>query len=129
MSSFTKSRPSGKRTICVWSQTPEGALEQLDRHLRNNLVKSEDYVRAILCYHGNQNSNSKDVNNYALKFYTKYRKEELWISGVTAGSKCAAANATNQCLLLMGFSADVEKDIYTLPIGEKRVFKKNVGNT
>lgn len=124
MSTFTKYRPSGKRTTSVWSETPEGALEQLDRLLQNNLVKADDYVRAVLCYHGSLNSNHKDVNNYALKFYTKYRSEELWISGVVAGSKCAAANATNQCLMLMGFSPDVEKDIYTLPVGEKRTFEK-----
>lgn len=124
MSSFTKSRPSGKRTIYVWSETPEGALEQLDRHLQNNLVRVDDYVRAILCYHGQPNNNPKDTNNYALKFYTKYRSEELWISGIATGSRCAAANATNQCLMLMGFSPDVEKDIYDLPVGEKRTFEK-----
>ena len=124
MSSFTKSRKSGKRTISVWSETPEGALEQLDRHLQNNLVNADEYVRAELCYHGEPNGNTKDPNNYALKFYTKYRNEELWISGVAAGYKNTAAHATLQCLMLMGFTPDAEKDIYSLPLGEKNKFEK-----
>lgn len=126
MSSFTKSRPSGKRTISVWSTTPEGALEQLDRHLQSNLVRADEYVRAILCYQGTQTSNPDDANNYALKFFTKYRNEELWISGVVAGSKCAAAEATLQCLMLMGFVVDSEKEIYNLPVGEKHTFVKKM---
>ena len=126
MSSFTKFRKSGKRTISVWSETPEGALEQLDRHLQNNLVNVDEYVRAILCYHGEPNGNTKDSNNYALQFYTKYRNEELWISGVSAGSKNAGAYATLQCLMLMGFTPDAEKDIYSLPVGEKRTFVKKM---
>ena len=126
MSSFTKSRKSGKRSIYVWSETPEGALEQLDRHLQNNLINADDFVRAILCYHGKPNSNPKDPDNYALKFCTRYRNEELWISGVAAGSKCAAAHATLQCLMLMGFVVDAEKEIYNLPVGEKHTFVKKM---
>lgn len=126
MSSFTKSRPSGKRTICVWSENPEGALEQLDRHLQNNLISADNYIRAILCYHGETTADSKDPKNYALKFYTKYRNEELWISGVVAGSKCVAAEATLQCLMLMGFVVDSEKEIYSLPVGEKHTFVKKM---
>lgn len=126
MSSFTKSRRSGKRSVYVWAETPECALEQLDRHLQNNLINADNYVRAVLCYHGTSNADSKDPNNYALKFYTKYRNEELWISGVAAGSKCMAAHATHQCLLLMGFIVEAETDIYNLPVGEKKTFVKKM---
>lgn len=124
MSIYTKSTPSGKRTIKVWSETPRGALVQLDRLLQSAGINADNYVRAVLCYHGESNGDYNDDNNYVLKFYTKYRFEELWISGIAVGFKTEAAVATLQCLMLMGFSPDGEKDIYTLPVGEKRTFVK-----
>ena len=124
MSSFTKSRSNGNHMVLVWANGPEEALEQLDRHLQSNLINADDYVRAILCYQGEPSDDYNDPKNYALKLYSKYRKEELWISGVAAGSRCAAAHATLQCLLLMGFEVNADNDIYGLPVGEKHTFVK-----
>ncbi len=126
MSSFTKSFKSGKHILCVWANGPQEALEQLDRHIRTNLINPDDYVRAILCYNGPQSENSKDPINYALKVYSKYRREELWISGLATGSRRPGAQATVQCLMLLGFDVNPEKDIYKLPMGEKHTFVKSI---
>lgn len=126
MSSFTKSFKSGKHILCVWSTGPSEALEQLDRHLRTNLINADDYVRAILCYNGTPSEDSKNPANYALKVYSKYRREELWISGLETGSRRPAAQATLQCLMLLGFDVNPEKDVYGLPIGEKHTFVKTI---
>ena len=125
MSTVRRSLPSGKHLIYIWSpNNPAGALEQLDKHLRHDLIDADQYVRAILRYEGDADENFSNPRNYALKCYSKYRREELWISGVASSSKCAAADAALQCLLMLGFDVNPYDEIYDLPIGEKHTFIK-----
>lgn len=125
MASFAKTQCNGRRTLYDWFPgNPGNAMDSLDRHIRANMVNPEDFVRAVVCDNGAVNNNPEDPKNYALKFYSKDEKESYWISGLTAGPRSAGSYGMLQALILMGFEVNGDRDIYTLPLGKRKVFTK-----
>lgn len=125
MASFAKTQCNGRRTLYDWFPGNASlAMESLDRHIRANMIVPENFVRAVVCDNGIVNNNSDDPKNYALKFYSQDEKESYWIAGLSVGKRSSGSYGMIQALVLMGFDADGERDIYNLPQGKRKVFTK-----
>lgn len=114
----------GVRRIYVEVQEPIQALEALDKLLRTNMIEPKDYNYANLCDNGPANFEHDDPKNYPLKFKSRDRREELWLSCVSVGERNTGARAAVQALLLMGFDVNAERDVYYLAKGTEKVFNK-----
>ena len=124
MGSFSTTE-KGVRIMHIWApNNARLALEILDRHLRYGMICPKEYNRAVLLDNGPNNGNSEDPNNYTLKFESADRTEELWVSGVFVGPRSPESHGALQCLMLMGFDPDPERDIFQAQKGVRKVFSK-----
>ena len=127
MSIYVETTKTGRRIIKIWAHgKPECACSLLSSLIRDGMIKPDEYRTANFCWNGKETENPKALRNYALKFYTQYRKEEIRISGVGCGVRDFRAEATVQCLEMMGFEINSNDDVYDLPFGERRNFAKKL---
>lgn len=114
----------GVRRFYVEVEEPLHALEALDRLLRTDMVEPKEYDYAELCYCDKADLDWGNPDKYALKFKSRDRAEEVWLSALTTGSRDVGAHGTMQALILMGFQINTERDVYNLAKGTKKIFKK-----
>lgn len=125
MSTLIKSRDDGTREICIWSPgVTDTAIEMLDENIMDGTIIPEEFNRASLCYKKLASDNPTDPDEYPLKVYSEDGKTEVWISGITTGYRGTGPHGTVQALMLMGFEIDPERDVFTLPMGEEKMFEK-----
>ena len=102
--SFNSTVLHGVRRFSLYFHTAEDAVKGLKFNIKTNLIIPEDFNLAVFSY-DHQRLPNADMDNpasYPLKFFSKDKKQEVWVSGIGAGFIEGAAG-TLEALELMGF--------------------------
>jgi len=127
MSIYTNFVDGVRRTFLFFGST-DAALKCLTKLINDNLVIPDEFNEAVITYDCAKGigCDELDSSSYPLRFYSRDKKNELWLSAVSAGYYGTGPHGTLRALALMGFeiTKKEEEEIFTNKKINLRIEKK-----
>lgn len=115
---------NGVERIYVWmSDVSHTVLDFLQDEMADNRINPDHYQKAKLCYCGQFGTPAAEAKNYPLRFIGDGK--ELWVSGVSTGSRSEGSQVALYALEMMGFmfGRELREKVFTT-MGKELVLSK-----